>query len=310
MDDATGAFGYPPAMTRRPPSPLLVFAVAAAGIAVFSSMDAVMKLLVRAIGTYDALWWRTLAGVALTGLIHLPGRPRWPSRASMRVHVIRGLVSAVMALTFFWGLARVPMAQAIALSFIAPLLALFGAAFLLKERITRGAVTASLVAFAGVAVIMLGQASAAPSPDRFRGTIAILISALCYAYNIVLMRQQALVAGPGEVAFWQSVIVAAVLAVAAPFLAHVPDARHVPWIVLAAVLATVSLMLLAWAYARGQASYLAPTEYTGFVWASLWGWAVFREPIALYTLAGAAMIVAGCLIAVRRRGVETVEAAF
>lgn len=194
--------------------------------------------------------------------------------------------------------------------FIAPLLALFGAAFLLKERITRGAVTASLVAFAGVAVIMLGQASAAPSPDRFRGTVAILISALCYAYNIVLMRQQALVAGPREVVFWQSVIVAALLALAAPFLAHVPDVRHVPWIVLAAVLATVSLMLLAWAYARGEASYLAPTEYTGFIWASLWGWAVFREPIALYTLAGAAMIVAGCLIAVRRRDVENVEAAF
>ena len=56
-------------------------------------------------------------------------------------------------------------------------------------------------AFAGVGVIMLGQATAAPDPDRFRGTIAILVSAVCYAYNIVLMRQQALVARPAEVAF-------------------------------------------------------------------------------------------------------------
>jgi S-adenosylmethionine uptake transporter len=90
----------------------------------------------------------------------------------------------------------------------------------------------------------------------------------------------------------------------------VPDLRHAPAIVGAAVLATVSLLLLAWAYARGEANYLAPTEYTAFIWASLWGWVVFGERIALYTLAGAALIIAGCLIAARRRSIENVEAAF
>jgi S-adenosylmethionine uptake transporter len=293
-----------------PRSPAFVFSVAVLGIAVFSSMDAIMKSLVLQIGAYDTLLWRTLAGTILTGLIYLPGRPAWPSRATMRVHLIRGAVSAVMAVTFFWGLARVPMAQAIALAFIAPLLALFGAAFVLKEHIPRRAIIASLIAFAGVGVIMLGQAASAPSPDRFRGTVAVLLSAVCYAYNIVLMRQQALVAEPKEVAFFQSIIVVSILALGAPFLAHVPDSRHALPIVGAALLATVSLLLLAWAYARGEANYLAPTEYTGFIWASLWGWVVFSEPVASYTLAGAALIIAGCLIAARRRSIENVEAAF
>lgn len=296
-------------MTKPSVSPLAAFGVAVLGIAIFSSMDAVMKGLVIALGAYDTLVWRTLAGTILTGLIYLPRRRGWPSRATMRVHLIRGGVSSVMAVTFFWGLARVPMAQAIALAFIAPLLALFGAAFLLEETIPRRAIVASLIAFAGVGVIMLGQAASAPSPDRFRGTVAILVSALCYAYNIVLMRQQALVAGPSEVAFFQSVIVGAILAVAAPFLLHLPDAHHAPMILLAAALATVSLLLLAWAYARGEANYLAPTEYTGFIWAALWGWVVFHEPVASYTLAGAALIITGCLIAARRRGIENVEAA-
>jgi S-adenosylmethionine uptake transporter len=188
------------------------------------------------------------------------------------------------------------------------LLALFGAALVLKEHVSRRAILASLVAFAGVAVIMLGQANAAPSPERFHGTVAVLISAVCYAYNIVLMRQQALVAGPSEVAFFQSIIIGAILALGAPFLAHLPDARHGPMIVLAAILSTASLLILAWAYARGEANYLAPTEYTGFIWASLWGWVVFRETIAAYTLVGAAMIIAGCLIAVHRRDQNNVEA--
>lgn len=297
-------------MTRRVPSQAFVFAVAVLGIAIFSSMDAVMKGLVLQLGAFTTLFWRTLAGIVFTGAIYLPTRERWPARSTMRVHLIRGGVSAVMAVTFFWGLARVPMAQAIALAFIAPLLALFGAAFVLKERIPPSAIAASLVAFGGVGVIMLGQASTAPDPDRFRGTIAVLLSAVCYAYNIVLMRQQAMVAGPSEVAFFQSIIVGTIFAGFAPFIAHVPDAHHVPAILLAAALATVSLLILAWAYARGEANYLAPTEYTGFIWAALWGWVVFHEPVAPYTLAGAALIITGCLIAARRRTVENVEAAF
>ena len=296
-------------MPRRPPSQPVVFAAAVAGIAIFSSMDAVMKGLVLRLGAFDTLFWRTLAGIVFTGLLYLPTRKSWPARSTLRVHLIRGSVSAVMAVTFFWGLARVPMAQAIALAFIAPLLALFGAALVLEEHVPRRAIVASLLAFAGVGVIMLGQARSAPDPDRFRGTVAVLLSAMCYAYNIVLMRQQALVAGPREVAFFQSVIVGAIFAVVAPFVVHPPPAGQVPAIVGAAALATVSLLILAWAYARGEANYLAPTEYTGFIWASLWGWVVFHEAVAPYTLAGAALIITGCLIAARRRGVEHVEAA-
>ncbi|WP_375398258.1 DMT family transporter [uncultured Sphingomonas sp.] len=292
-----------------PRSPAFVFAAAALGIAIFSSMDAVVKGLVLAIGVYDTMLWRTVAGIGLTGAIYLPRRRGWPSRSTMRVHLIRGTVGTVMAITFFWGLARVPMAQAIALSFIAPLLVLFLSVALLKETISRRAIIASLAAFAGVIVIMAGQAATSPSPDRFAGIVAILCSAVCYAYNIVLMRQQALVAGPSEVAFFQSVIVGLLLLVAAPLLAHVPDARHAGPIVLAAVLGTLSLLILAWAYARGEASYLAPTEYTAFIWASLWGWVMFHESVAPYTLAGAMMIIAGCLIAVRRRSGMEVEAA-
>jgi S-adenosylmethionine uptake transporter len=76
-------------------------------------------------------------------------------------------------------------------------------------------------------------------------------------------------------------------------------------IVLAAVLAVVSLLLLAWAYARGAASYLASSEYTAFVWASIYGWLIFGEHVALLTLIGAGLIVAGCAIAARQRALPT-----
>jgi len=289
---------------------LAAFAVATLGIAVFSAMDAVMKGLSLALGAYNALVWRSFAGVAISGTLFLATRTAWPARSVMRVHLIRGSVSAVMAIAFFWGLARVPMAQAVALTFIAPLIALFLAAVLLKEHVGRTAIIASLLAVVGVGVILTGQARAEMGPEAFHGTLAVLVSAICYAYNIVLMRQQAQVAGPIEIAFFQSLIVSMLFALALPFFGAAPGLVHLPAIIGSAALATVSLLLLSWAYARGQASYLAPTEYTSFLWAALFGFLVFGETVSPFTLAGAALIITGCVIAARGRGqVSDVEAA-
>jgi S-adenosylmethionine uptake transporter len=99
----------------RPGSTLIPFAVATAGIALFSAMDAVMKGLSLAIGAYNALLWRTLAGALFGGAVFAIRRMAWPGRAAMRVHLLRGLLSVFMAILFFWGLARVPLAQGVAL---------------------------------------------------------------------------------------------------------------------------------------------------------------------------------------------------
>ena len=72
-----------------------------------------------------------------------------------------------------------------------------------------------------------------------------------------------------------------------------------PWVVVAALMSTSGTLLFALAYARGEASYLAVTEYSAFLWAAALGWIVFHEPVSTYTLAGAVLIVGGCLVAAR-----------
>jgi len=282
-------------------STAIPFAVACLGIALFSFMDAVMKHLVLEIGTYNALVWRTGAVAVMSGVFFFASRRPWPGPAAMRIHLTRGLVGAVMAVLFFWGLGRVPLAQAIALAFIAPLIALYLAALLLKERIERRALGASLLGLAGVVVIFAGQAEADLGTEALWGSVAILLSACLYAYNIILMRQQAQVAQPLEVAFFISGITTLAYLLAAPAFMEVPAAARWPAILAGALLAFGSLMLLAWAYARAEAQHLAPVEYTSFIWAALLGWSVFGEAVSLFTLAGAALIVGACLIAASRR---------
>lgn len=291
-------------MVKPQSSIMVAFAVACLGIAFFSSMDAAVKYLSLAIGTYNTLLWRSFAGIGVSALPWLWSRPVRPSPVAMRLHVERGVVSAVMAMLFFWGLARTPMAQAVALTFIAPLIAQGLAVVLLKERMKGGALIGTALGIAGVLVILGRQIDTAMGPEALWGALAVMMSAVCYAYNIILMRKQAQVADPYEVAFFQSVIVALCLALAMPWFAELPPVEHVPLILVAAVLATVSLALLGWAYARAEASYLAPVEFTAFIWAIMWGYVCFQERVGLATLIGAALIVAGCLIAARAPDLE------
>jgi S-adenosylmethionine uptake transporter len=81
-----------------------------------------------------------------------------------------------------------------------------------------------------------------------------------------------------------------------------PQPGEWPDIAAAALLATVSLMLLAWAYARAEAQILLPIEYTAFIWAALMGWLWFGEALTPGTLAGVVLIVGGCWIATRSPG--------
>ncbi|MCP3734192.1 DMT family transporter [Sphingomonas sp. RP10(2022)] len=286
-------------MTRSV-SPLVAFAVAAMGIAVYSVMDAIMKGLSIASGAYAAVLWRSLAGVVLLAPVFVLRGGRWPAWVALRLHVARGATGGASVLLFFWGLVRVPMAQGVALTFLAPLIALFLAALTLGERIRRGAVLGSLVASLGVLAIAAGQVQARASEQMVLGSIAILIASVLYAGSLILLRRQAQAADPLEVALFTSIVLGGLLLVGAPWFGAMPTTVQLPAIVAAAALGSVSAVALAWAYARAEAQVLAPVEYTAFVWSALLGWLVFAERVSAWTVAGAGLIIAGCLVAVRR----------
>ncbi len=285
--------------------PLLPFAATLAAVALYSLMDALMKGAAIAAGAYSALLLRNLVGVALIAPAYLATRRGWPPHAAMQVHALRGVVAAAMAFTFFWGIARVPLAEGIALSFVAPLLALYLAAVLLGERVQRRAVGASLVGLIGVAVILAGRARGEGwSTQSGWGTGAIFVSSALYAWNLVLQRQQAQLGPPVEVAAFQVGMVAVALLLAAPFGFEMPQAATWPAIGASALLSLSAALLLAWSYARAEAQALVPLEYSGFLWASLFGWMLFAEPVGAALLIGVALIVGACWIAAPRRPTE------
>ena len=281
--------------------PILPFLAAMAGICTFSMMDAMMKGASIAAGVYSALLLRCTFGSLLMLPVWLLSGARWPALKVLQVHVLRSAVVAGMALLFFWALVRLPLAEAIALSFIAPLIALYLAAVLLGESIQTEAVVASLLGLSGVIIIVAARLGGNTLDEQSGWAIgAVLASAVLYAWNLILQRQQAQIAKPQEIALFQNLLVAAILSLAAPWLLHWPGNAALRDIALAAALAGASLLLLSWAYARAEAQALVPVEYTGFIWAALFGWLKFGEQITWATLAGVVLIVIGSWIAARR----------
>lgn len=276
-------------------------AVCACGVALFSLMDVLMKQLSLILGAYSTLVWRSVVGTGISGALMMTQRPRWPAGPLLRLHLLRGVLIAAMAWLFFWALIRLPLAEAIALSFIAPIIALALAALLLRERIGRSAIIAALLGLLGVGVILSGRLAGAYDGEALWGAVAVLASAVLFAWNLVLQRQQAQLAEPVEISFFQNAIILLSLLPFAPFLLQAVPESSLWWNVAgAALLATLSQLALSWAYARAQAQQLIPLEYTAFLWAALLGWLVFAEPLSWTTLAGTALIIGGCLVVARQ----------
>ena len=274
--------------------------IATLGIMLFSMMDAVMKGQALAMGTYNAMFWRMAMGALIVAVLYLPSRPVPASGRLLKIHLIRAALTAVMAYLFFFGLTRIPLAQAIGLSFIAPITALFLAAPILGERIGANAKLAAVLGFSGVMVVVGGELLAVDEGSDAVGMVAVLLSAVMYAFNLVLQRMQALVTKPLEIAFYQNSIVFLMLLVGLPFAVSWPESSY-QWggAALSAGLAVGSLMLMSLAYRQAEAQRLVVIEYTAFIWAAILGWWFFAEPVTARTLLGTGLIVLGCLVSAR-----------
>ena len=121
-------------MSELHPRPFIPFLVACVGIGTFSLMDAAMKDLSIALGAYNAVIWRNSLGALFMGLIFVGTGQSWPQVAVLKLHLWRSIIVSVMAVSFFWSLTVLPLAEAIGLSFIAPVIALYLAAVAKKQQ--------------------------------------------------------------------------------------------------------------------------------------------------------------------------------
>lgn len=271
------------------------------GDGVLTLMDSVMKVLSGRYPTFEITFLRFAAGSIWALVLLAILRPPMPSRRSLKANGVRSLLVVVTATSFFYALSKLPLAEAVALSFLSPLfITLFGVV-LLKERVDGRILAALATGFAGMLLIASGSIGQQErAPDVLLGIAAALLAMITYSLNIVLLRTLAVRDPAISIVAFQHFGPALLLAAPASTVWVMPSLSDGQLFLLVGALGVSGHMLLAHGFARAQAATLAPIHYTTLVWAILFGWLFFGDVPPVTTLAGAALIVVGTLATQRR----------
>lgn len=275
-----------------PPALVLVLAIMAG-----ASMDATIKWLAQTNHVLLVTLGRYVFGTLFSLVIWMHARRPAITAEMWRAHGVRGFVIAGTATTFFWALTVLPLAEAVTLSFIYPLIVPFVARLMLGEPLRATSIACAGVGFGGVLLAMQGAPSAEDSPQHGLGVAAVLVSAVLFSVAMVLLRDRAQRDGAPIVGLMTSVIPAIIVAGPAVAFAPPPEWSTWPAFVLMGALAAVFMYLMAKAYARAEAQQLAPIHYTELIWASVIGYVVFHETPRPQIFVGAAVIIGACLFA-------------
>lgn len=287
------------------PSPSLariaLLAVFAEGL--LTLMDAIIKALSARYPTLQIAFLRFGFGLMGAAVYAAWTRPGWPTREATLYNGLRALLIVVIATTFFFALARLPLADAIALSFISPVLTAMFGVLLLGERLDWRIVVALAGGFAGMLLIIGGGLGHADlSREVLIGVAAVLVSAVGYALNIVMLRHRATRDPLSQIVLFQNLGPAFILAIPAWWVWMPPAPSDYTLFALLGTLGVTAHTMLAHAFARIEAARLAPVGYVTLVWGVLFGFLFFGEVPGLATLAGASLIVLATLVSQGRRG--------
>jgi drug/metabolite transporter (DMT)-like permease len=270
-------------------------------VAMFSLMDSAMKLLSARFPAMQVAALRALSSlplvcayVAWRGGFSSILRIRWP------LHLLRAVLGIVMLALFAYGLKKLSLAEAYAIFFIAPALITALSVWFLKETVNPARWMAIAVGMGGVLVVLR------PDGGGFLtvGGLAILGSAGCYAVSSVAGRILSRTDRSEHMVFWLMLLMAVgASALAAPGWIAV-RAGDLPLLCGLAASGFLGQLAITEAFGSGEASRVAPFEYSALAWGVALDWLLWRTLPDQYTLLGAAIIIASGLYLIRHEKVS------
>ncbi|MFO1208086.1 MAG: DMT family transporter [Amaricoccus sp.] len=228
-------------------------------------------------------------------------------------HFWRGLVGTSSMGLGFTALGLLPLPEATAIGYAAPLLTVIFAAMFLGEQVRAFRLTAVFVGLAGVVIVLAPNLTVttvdAASKLQVLGAMAALLGAVFAALAQVFVRKLIYTEPTSAIVFWFSVTASLLALVTLPFGWVVPTAREAALLVGAGLLGGVGQMLLTESYRHAETGVIAPFEYVSMLLALALGYALFGEVPTGTMLLGAALVVAAGLFILwreRRLGIRRV----
>jgi drug/metabolite transporter (DMT)-like permease len=225
-------------------------------------------------------------------------KPAWPSRDAVKFNALRSLIGVGASLSFFTGLSLLPLAEAMAISFAAPLVLAVLSVVFLGERISPRLILALLAGFVGMLIIVSGQLGSVDyTPGTLKGALAVLLAAVFYALFLLLLRIRANTDPVPTMLLFQNLGPALIMVIPAALVWRPLTLPDVGLFAIAGALGVTGHTLLIMAFARAEAARLAPVHYIALIWGTLYGWLFFGHLPGVATLIGASLVVAATWLA-------------
>jgi drug/metabolite transporter (DMT)-like permease len=285
-----------------------------AGIFVFSVQDTIIKHVSGSHSVTLAIFLRSVVSFPiLLVMVHYESGLKSIFTPQANILILRGLMMLTAYLAYYIAFPALPLAEAIALFFMAPLFVTIGSGPFLGERVSPFAWVAVVLGLAGVFVILRpGSALFEPA------ALLSLFSAACYAFGMLLSRKHGGRVSATVQSFYQNcTYIVGSLAIAGiimlvnpgeqthPSLAFLtrdwtwPPAWDLTLMLACGIIAALAVVLLTHGYRMGEASVVTPFEYTGMLWAAVWGFVIFHEVPKVTTFIGMAMIASAGVLALQ-----------
>ena len=276
-----------------------------AAAAMFSCMDALLKVLA---GTYSPMQVTAMRGLTAMPLVfaYIAWRSEFGAvfsrRLRWRLHLLRGVLGVATMTLFTLGLRSMGLAEAYTLTFVAPLIVTILSVPVLKEIVLPRHWIAIGVGLCGVVIALRPDQNAFFSV----GALAVLAAAVTYALGTVIGRLLSRTEPSAALVFWSttSMSVGGGLLGASVWIAVVP--AHWPLLLGLAVTGFLAQLAITEAFRHGQASAVAPFEYSALAWAVALDWLFWHTVPDGYTLAGGAVIIASGIYLIRREAPRVV----
>ena len=254
----------------------------------FGCMDALAKYLTRDYHVVQIAWARYVFHAAfLFILVPRYGLLRPFRSARPGFQLLRASLLMAVTLLFFIAIRFMPLADAAAISFVAPLIVTALAFFVLKERVGIRRWSAICGGFIGLLIVLRPGAGVM----HWAAFIALAMATLNACYHLAT-RMLSGIDSPQTTIFYTGTVGALGFSALVPFFWTQPDAPGWGAMITLGAMGGFAHYLLIHAYDAAPASTLAPYSYSGIVWATVLGFVVFGDFPDLWTIVGAAIIVA------------------
>jgi drug/metabolite transporter (DMT)-like permease len=230
-------------------------------------------------------------------------------------HLIRSCCNLFTMLCFYLALKLIPLPNAICIGLASPIFVTVLSIPMLKEHVGIRRWSAVVVGFLGIILIaqptteginlqtLLSLFTDPAAAGAQWGTILALFSAMAWAATQVSSRQLSTSEPSHRILFYYSLVVVVVLGCAMPFYWIQPSGRDMLMFLTIGVMGTAGQFCLNQAFRYGEASLVAPLDYTGLLWATLIGWLIWDDVLTLPMIIGGTIVVASCIY-INQRGAK------